>query len=334
MSEFSIRYEPSPTITITSRSGFGHLGAPAAGDLVAHAGEAELAVEGADGLGAPVLAQLARQAAGRGQRQVGRIAGPVDRADHMGIGRQLGVGRARALVDQRVPGGILVRCPRAPGGRRRQPAERCRQLGKAGLGVADDRERPVLGGIEAGGVQRDELDVRVGEHGPGAGGEVLQPRADREHDVGIGGERIGRGAADHAERAGIVRVVVRQAARPAMVSTTGTRCVSAKLASCLGRERIVHAAAGDDQRPLRLAQRLRPRRPAARRPAAAAAPARPSARRISPDSRTPRPGRPGRAPMKAGPQSAGSSMVATACGSEPHDLLGPGDAVPVARDRP
>ena len=58
------------TIDVARR--VGHLGAPAAGDLVAHAGEAELAVEGADRLGPPVLAELAGQAAGRGQREVGR----------------------------------------------------------------------------------------------------------------------------------------------------------------------------------------------------------------------------------------------------------------------
>ena len=74
--------------------GVGHLGAPAAGDLVAHAGVAELAVEGADRLGPPVLAQLARQAAGGGEREVGRVADAVDRADHLGVARHLGVGRA------------------------------------------------------------------------------------------------------------------------------------------------------------------------------------------------------------------------------------------------
>ena len=65
-------------MTMTSRLGVGHLGAPAAGDLVAHAGEAELAVEGAGRLRPPVLAELAGQAAGGGQRQVGRVADAVD----------------------------------------------------------------------------------------------------------------------------------------------------------------------------------------------------------------------------------------------------------------
>ena len=46
-------------------SGVGHRMAPAGGDLVAHAGEAELDVEGVRGLDAPALGDLARKAAGR-----------------------------------------------------------------------------------------------------------------------------------------------------------------------------------------------------------------------------------------------------------------------------
>ena len=45
-------------------------------------------------------------------------------------------------------------------------------------------------------------------------------------------------------------------ARPAMVSTTGTRWVSANVGELGGRERIVHAAARDDQRLVGLAQEL------------------------------------------------------------------------------
>ena len=84
----------------------GHLGPPAAGDFVAHAGEAELAVEGADGLGLPVLAQLARQAAGGGQRQVGRIADPADGPDHVRVAGPLDVGRPRVGRHRLVPGGV------------------------------------------------------------------------------------------------------------------------------------------------------------------------------------------------------------------------------------
>ena len=38
--------------------------------------------------------------------------------------------------------------------------------------------------------------------------------------------------------------------------------------------------------------------------------------------------------MNAGPQSAGSSSVAIACGSDWITCSGPGDPVPVAHDRP
>ena len=188
MSEFIIRYEPSPVNTITSRSGSA-IWPLAAGDLVAHAGEAELAVEGADRLRLPVLAQLAGQAARRGQREVGRIARPVDRADHVRVGGQRHVGRPGAdRPSGSTPRTPWRRAPATPAARAsRQPG---RQLGEALLGVADG-ERPVLGGIEPGGVQRDQPDLGVAEHAPRAGGEILEPRADREHHVGLGGERVG-----------------------------------------------------------------------------------------------------------------------------------------------
>ena len=50
--------------------------------------------------------------------------------------------------------------------------------------------------------------VSGAEDRPRAGGEVLQPRADGEHHVGLGGERVGRGRADDADRADIHRMVV------------------------------------------------------------------------------------------------------------------------------
>ena len=114
----------------------------------------------------------------------------------------------------------------------------------------------VLVRVEARGVEADDARV-VAEHRPGAGGEILQPRADREHHVGLGRQRVGRGRADDADRADIHRMVVDQR-RPAgdglgdgdvvPLGEGGERLVG---------QRIVHAAAGDDQRLLRLAQELR-----------------------------------------------------------------------------
>ena len=72
-SEFIIRYEPSPTNTITSPSGRAILRPPGARDLVAHAREAVLAVEGRR---RPSTSQLTFSSpgkpAGRGERVVVR----------------------------------------------------------------------------------------------------------------------------------------------------------------------------------------------------------------------------------------------------------------------
>ena len=93
--------------------------------------------------------------------------------------------------------------------------------------------------------------------GPRAGDEVLEARADGEDDVGIGGERVGRGRADDADRPDIHRVVVDE--HGAAVDGLGDRDVVllGEGGERLAGERIVDAAAGDDQRLLRLAEQLR-----------------------------------------------------------------------------
>ena len=136
--------------------GVGHLRPPAAGDLVAHAGEAELAVEAADRLGLPVLAQLARQAAGCGQRQIARVAHAVDGADHVGIGRQLGVGGGRSADRSACSRPHIPRARDRSTARPLPGAERCAHLLEAGLGVAHDRQGLMLVGIEARRVEADE----------------------------------------------------------------------------------------------------------------------------------------------------------------------------------
>ena len=127
------------------------------------------------------------------------------------------------------------------------------QLLQARLGVADDRQGLVLSGVEAGGVQADEAGV-VGEQRPGAGGEVLQARADRQHHVGLGREMVGRVGAQAADRAGVEGMVVDQD-RPAGDGLDHGDTVALGEA---GQRRlgtaVAHAAAGDQQRLLGGAQ--------------------------------------------------------------------------------
>ena len=151
------------------------------------------------------------------------------------------------LIDRPVPGRVLLGGALQPRLRRPPAGEPGRQLDQPLPGVADHRERPVLGGIEARGVQRDQLDLRIAEHGPGAGGEVLEARADREHHVGLGGKGIGRGAADHAERPGVVGMIVGQGGAPGDGLDHRHAVGLGEGRELGGSERIVHAAACDDQ---------------------------------------------------------------------------------------
>ena len=95
------------------------------------------------------------------------------------------------------------------------------------------------------------------ERRPRAGGEILQPRADRDDYVGVAGERVRRGRADHADRPDIVRVVVDE--RGAAGDRLGDRQIVAlgEIGQRRLGQRIAHAAAGDDERLLRLLQKRR-----------------------------------------------------------------------------
>ena len=113
--------------------------------------------------------------------------------------------------------------------------------------------------IEARGIDGDELDIGRLEHGPGAGGEILQPRADGEHDIGLGGQRIGRGGADDAQRPGIHGMLMAEHPAPGDGLGHGDAVLGGEGGEALARPGIMHPAAGQDQRPLRLAQQSKRR---------------------------------------------------------------------------
>ena len=77
--------------------------------------------------------------------------------------------------------------------------------------IGEERSRIVLRRVEGLNVEADDAPVRILEQGPGAGGEILQAGADRDHHVGLFGQRIGRARAGHADSAEAGCVIVRQA---------------------------------------------------------------------------------------------------------------------------
>nr|BFF02306.1 hypothetical protein GCM10020241_39810 [Streptoalloteichus tenebrarius] len=114
--------------------------------------------------------------------------------------------------------------------------------------VADDGERAVLDRVEPRGVEGDQPGLGV-EHRPGRGGEVLEPRAHGQHQVGAAGERVGRGGAGDAQRPGVQRVVVRDEG----AAGGGLRDRDAVRLGELHRDppgpRVADAAAEHEQRP-------------------------------------------------------------------------------------
>ena len=136
----------------------------------------------------------------------------------------------------------------APGLRRRPAAERRAQRLETLEGIGDERQAAVLGGVEARGVEADDAQILVAEDRPRAGGEVLQPRADGQHDIGARGQLVGLRAAGHADRARVERVVgdERRLARHGL--DHGHAVLLGEAAQPRLGERVVHAAAGHDQR--------------------------------------------------------------------------------------
>ncbi len=130
-------------------------------------------------------------------------------------------------------------------------AERLGQRLEPGARVAHQRLRVMLAGIERLHVEADDPPRRIAEQRPGSGGEVLQPRADREHQVGLRGERVGGARPRHADRPHVEQVIVTQRALAGLRLGHRNGVALREGRKRRGRVRIVHAAARDDQRPLR-----------------------------------------------------------------------------------
>ena len=111
-------------------------------------------------------------------------------------------------------------------------------------GVSNDGNGAVLHRVEPSGVDRDELRFRA-ERRPRAGGEILQPRADGEDHVGVGGERVGRGRADDADRAGVRGVAMREPALAGDGLDNGDAVLDGEIRDDRLGQRIANAATGD-----------------------------------------------------------------------------------------
>ena len=229
-----------------------HLDAEAAGDLVAHAGIAVFEVVAA-GLGGAARACAARPAGRRRRRRRYRTArpprctAPITCASD---GSAAFVAAVAAAASSRQRAFSAAARSAQPRGARRPPSA-AESRSSPTLASQTSGSAPCLLGIEALHVEADDRRLRVAEQRPGAGGEILQPRADREHDVGLGRERVRGARAGDADRAHVERMIVRQRALAGLRLGDRNAVRLGEAPQRLGRLGVVHAAAGDDQRFLR-----------------------------------------------------------------------------------
>ena len=274
----------------------GHLDAQAAGDLVAHAGEAVLHVVALAVAGAPQLVEVAGHRAGGADHDVLRPAEAVDRRRAPRTAPAAGAwprSCERCTVASHSRASAVARSVWSLG--RRPAGQRVGELLEPAAGVALSDHGRQLVGVDRGDVEVDEAHAGVGEDGLGGGGEVAVAGADADDDVRLGGQGVGGRGAGGADGADGLRVVEGQRA----LAGLGLRDRDAggldEGAQRVGGVGVDHAAAGDQQRALARSGPPRPRGPGRRPRPAAGRRARPGGRRGRPRSPTPRPARPGAA---------------------------------------
>jgi hypothetical protein len=113
----------------------------------------------------------------------------------------------------------------------------------------------VLGRIEAGGVEPDDAQVLVAEHGPRPGREVLQPGTDRQHDIGLRGQLVGLRRAGDSDRPRVERMLGEQRGLARHRLDDGHVVLLGEAAQARLRQGVVHAPPGHDQGRLGAAQR-------------------------------------------------------------------------------
>ena len=241
----------------------GHLHAEPAGNLVSHARVAVLHVIALGVARAPQLVQVARQAAGGADDDVGRRERLLQHADHLrllsiadcglrtadwlriaGLRQHTRSTSARHAACNAAIVSVYVGADAIAGDERQQLLEHRAR-------IADQRQRGVLEGVELGDVDRDEPHVLVLERGLRRGREVAQTRAD---DDARGRRRAARRFAACVPVAPTPpsgqRMRLRQRAFAGLRLADGDAGRVDELPQRVGRLAVDHAAAGDDHRPL------------------------------------------------------------------------------------
>jgi flavin-binding protein dodecin len=102
--------------------------------------------------------------------------------------------------------------------------------------------------VEAGRVQLNELRRRIAEQAAGRGGEVGEPRADRDNQIRFSSKRIGRRAAGDADRTHGVGMVPNERTLAGLGLGDRHAMTRHEIGEHLAGQRVMHPAAGNDQR--------------------------------------------------------------------------------------
>ena len=309
-----------------------HLRAETTGDLVSHAGISVLEVIALRIGRAPELVKLAGQPAGGAHDDAARSGRAVDGADHLSVGRRRHGARPRRGIDGPVPLGHALTRDADPFRRRSPGAEGALEFDESSPDVRDERPCAVLGRIERSHVEPDQRQLRMLEQRARSRDEVRQPRADGEHDVRVGGQRVRGGRAGHAEGAHGTGMIPRKRALAGLRLGHRQVVMFHEATEVAGRERVRDASAGDDERTTSAPQAFDRRRELG------------GVRTRSPQSMNARDEKPLRKlgdfgldvlrqgeRHRAAPRGIGEDVDRR--GQARHELLGTHDPVPVTRDR-
>ena len=182
-----------------------------------------------------------------------------------GVRRRRQVHRLHRGVPGRVELGVARDVPLVDAVPLEQAGQRLQRL----AGVRDHPEPGVLDRVQPGDVDVDELHVRVLEDRPAGRGEVGVAGADADHQVGLGRDGVGGRGPGGADRTQALRVVVDQGPLARLGLADGDARGLAEGGEGVDGARVVHAAAGHDQRLPRAADQLgslRDGRPLRQRP--------------------------------------------------------------------
>ena len=200
------------------------------------------------GAGAPQALEVARHGTGGVDHHVVRAHELVERAEHLGLGRQRPVPQVVALIGGALPGGDFVGDLRGPFLGHAVPVECWGECSQRLSRVADNHLSALLGRVEGADVDVHEAHVGVLELRLRRGGEVGVAGADADDEVGFFSQRVGRASAGSTDATHSLRVIPVDSSlaglRVGHRDAGGTR-QGAQLVASLG---VDGAAAGNDER--------------------------------------------------------------------------------------